>query len=144
MVLGSTSPSRRPNPATVTCATCHTDQASGQADTQMGRASELPGNNPTLADHPKMTFKSAGYTYTVETRDGQSRYIVSDGTNSIAIPILWALGSQAQTWVLERNGKLFESQVSFYPSINGLDITTGRQSLASQEPRRSRRPPDRR
>ncbi len=91
----------------------------------MGRASELPGNNPTLTDHPKMTFKSAGYTYTVETRNGQSRYTVSDGTNSITIPILWALGSQAQTWVLERNGKLFESQVSYYPSIKGLDITTG-------------------
>ena len=74
--------------------------------------------------HPKMTFKSAGYTYTVETRNGQSLYTVSDGAHSITIPILWA-GSQAQTWVLERNGKLFESQVSYYPSINGLDITTG-------------------
>ncbi len=115
LALGSNVALAQTKPTTITCATCHTDQAAGQADTQMGRAAELPGNNPTLTDHPKMTFKSAGYTYTVETRNGQSLYTVSDGTNSITIPILWALGSQAQTWVLERNGKLFESQVSFYP-----------------------------
>jgi hypothetical protein len=109
----------------VTCATCHADQASTQPDTQMGRAAELPGHNPTLQTHPKLTFQSAGYNYTVETRNGQSKYTVSDGTNSVTIPIQWSLGSQAQTWVLERNGKLFESQVSYYPSIDGLDITPG-------------------
>ncbi len=96
-----------------------------QAETQMGRAAELPGHNPTLASHPKMTFQSEGYTYTVETVNGQSRYTVSDGTRSIAIPILWSLGAQAQTWVLERDGKLYESQVSYYPSVDGLEITTG-------------------
>jgi hypothetical protein len=111
-------------PAAVTCSTCHA-QAISQPDSQMGRAAELPGNNPTLTTHPKLTFESEGYTYTVETKNGQSTYTVSDGNHSITIPILWALGSQAQTWVLERNGKLFESQVSFYPSINGLGITTG-------------------
>jgi hypothetical protein len=91
----------------------------------MGRAAELPGHNPTLETHPKLTFHSGPYTYTVESRDGQSLYTVTDGTRSISIPILWSLGSQAQTWVLERDGKLFESQVSYYPSIDGLEITTG-------------------
>jgi hypothetical protein len=91
----------------------------------MGRAAELPGHNPTLETHPKLTFRSGQYTYAVETRDGRSVYSVTDGAKTISIPILWALGSQAQTWVLERDGKLFESQVSYYPSIDGLDITTG-------------------
>ena len=109
----------------VACATCHEAQTSVQPLSQMGQAAELPGHNATLATHEKMSFRSGIYTYTVETRDGQSRYTVTDGTQSITIPIVWALGSQAQTWVLERNGKLFESQVSFYPSINGLAITTG-------------------
>src|SRR5271170_3511610 len=90
--LGSIATVAQTKPATVTCGTCHSDQASIQADTQMGRAAELPGNNPTLQTHPKLTFKSAGYIYTVETRDGQSRYTVSDGTNSITIPIFWSLG----------------------------------------------------
>jgi Cytochrome c554 and c-prime len=115
----------QPKPNAVTCATCHQAQAGTQPDTQMGRAAELPANNTTLKTHPKMSFKSGDYTYTVETRDGHSVYTVSDGSKSIAIPILWALGSQSQTWVLERNGKLFESQVSYYPSIDGLSITTG-------------------
>ena len=96
-----------------------------QPETQMGQAAELPAGNTVLRVHPKLTFKSGAYTYTVETREGQSRYTVTDGSQSITIPILWSMGSQAQTWVLERNGKLFESQVSYYPSIHGLEITTG-------------------
>jgi hypothetical protein len=114
-----------PAAAVVTCASCHVTESATQSETQMGRAAELPSSNPTLTTHPKMTFSSQGFTYTVETVNGQSRYTVTDGTRSITIPILWSLGSQAQTWVLEYEGKLFESQVSYYPSVNGLEITTG-------------------
>ncbi len=109
----------------VTCATCHVAQASTQPESQMGRAAELPGHNPTLETHPKLAFRSDGFNYTVETVNGQSRYSVTDGSRIITIPILWALGSQAQTWVLEYQGKLYESQVSYYPSVDGLAITTG-------------------
>jgi hypothetical protein len=39
------------------------------------------------------------------------------------------MGAQAQTWVLERNGQLYESRVGYYPLINGLGITTGDEQL---------------
>lgn len=91
----------------------------------MARAMQLAGHDEALAAHPKLTFHRGGYSYTVETRNGQTQYIVSDGSRSITIPVLWSLGAQAQTWVLEHNGRMYESLVSYYPSIQGLDITAG-------------------
>ncbi len=54
---------------------------------------------------------------------------VSDGTRTISIPIHWNFGAGAQTWVLERDGHRYESAVSYYPSIPGLDFTTGDDDL---------------
>jgi hypothetical protein len=95
----------------------------------MGRAIELPGANPTLKAHPKMTFRKGAYSYTVETVGDKSTYAVTDGTNTISVPLRWGFGTGGQTWVLERNGKLYDSLVSFYPSINGLDITMGEERI---------------
>ena len=109
----------------VTCASCHRSQAFSQPGTQMGRAMQLPGDNPELSAHPKLTFHSGAYSYSVETRNGQSQYTVSDGTQTITLPILWTMGAQAQTWVLEHGGRMYESLVSYYPMLNGLFITFG-------------------
>lgn len=95
----------------------------------MGRAMLLPGMDAALASHPKLTFQKGIFTYTVETRDGRSSYTVSDGTQTITLPIQWNFGEGAQTWVLVRNGQYYESLVSYYPSIQGLDITTGDEEL---------------
>lgn len=111
------------------CANCHTSEAMTQPETQMGRALLLPGANTVLAAHPKLTVRKGAYTYTVETHGGRGTYNVSDGTRTISIPILWSFGSGAQTWVLERGNQLYESLVSYYPTIQGLDITTGDERL---------------
>jgi Cytochrome c554 and c-prime len=112
-----------------TCATCHEEQASPQPATQMAHAMELPEHNDVLSANPRLTFHDGGYSYSVVTTKGHSVYDVSDGTKTISIPIVWAMGAQAQTWVLERNGSLYESRVSYYPSIKGLAITTGDELL---------------
>jgi hypothetical protein len=100
-----------------------------QPETQMGRAMQPPGTNDTLVAHPKMTFQSGAYSYTVETRNGVSQYSVTDGVQTVTLPILWTMGAGAQTWVLIRDGKMYESAVSYYPAVNGLDITTGHEQL---------------
>jgi hypothetical protein len=110
------------------CARCHVE-AKTQPLTQMGRALELPGSNPTVVTHPRLAFQKAGYSYLVETRDGKTNYSVTDGTRTLAIPVLWSLGAGNQTWVLEYDGKLYESLVSNYLAIDGLDITTGDESI---------------
>jgi hypothetical protein len=113
----------------VTCATCHEEQALPQPATQMAHAMETAQHNNVLARHPSLTFRKDGYLYSVVTKNGHSVYAVSNGTETISVPIVWAMGAQAQTWVLERNGNLFESRVSYYPSIQGLEITTGDEQL---------------
>ena len=35
------------------------------------------------------------------------------------------MGAQAQTWVVVHDGKMYESLVSYYPSMKGLYITVG-------------------
>lgn len=96
----------------------------------MGRAMQLPQDNITLRTHPRLTFRHGGYSYTVETRDGKTAYTVRDGSSSISIPVLWAMGAQAQTWVLEHDGRMYESMVSYYPSTQALDITVGDDHIA--------------
>ena len=52
---------------------------------------QLPGGNETLNTHPKLTFRKGAYSYSVETHDGKSQYNVSDGTQTISLPILWSM-----------------------------------------------------
>lgn len=96
-----------------------------QPGTQMGRAMQLPEENATLRAHSQLSFKRGAYSYSVVTRNGRTTYTVTDGAQSISIPVLWAMGAEAQTWVLEHGGRMYESLVSYYPTIQGLDITVG-------------------
>ncbi len=107
----------RPAANSAPCGGCHKSQALPQPFTPMAHATELPGSNTVLAQHPRLAVQKGAYTYTVETRGEQSTYTVSDGTSTISLPIQWSLGAGAQTWVLERNGKFYESLMSYYPSI---------------------------
>ena len=107
------------------CASCHRSQTQTQPRTSMGRALQPPGSNSVLDSHPKLTFQKNGYSYVVETKNGQSTYSVTDGTRTIALSIHWSFGNGAQTWVFERDGVYYESLVSYYPSVGGLGITIG-------------------
>jgi hypothetical protein len=117
-----------PNSASA-CAKCHAAQASTQPRTPMARALALPGANPVLQTNPKLTVRKGGFDYTVETHGEKSTYTVTDGTNTLTLPIHWNFGEGAQTWVLENQGQLYESLVSYYPKINGLDTTVGDEAL---------------
>jgi hypothetical protein len=114
------------------CVSCHRERSETQPQTPMGRAMALTGANPVLQNHRKLTVRKSPYSYTVETRGAESNYSVSDGTRTITVPIHWNFGAGAQTWMLEYNGRRYESAVSFYPSIPGLDFTTGDEDLKPQ------------
>jgi hypothetical protein len=95
----------------------------------MHHALENPGANPVLDSHPNLTVLKDGYTYTVETKNGQSTYTVTDGKDTLTLPIRWMFGQHSQTWVLEMNGHFYESMVSYYPRENGLATTPGDQHI---------------
>lgn len=92
----------------------------------MARALLLPKTNTVLQSNPKLEFRKGPYAYRVETsKDGVSTYTVSDGKQSISAPVQWAFGAHTQTFVLEHQGKLYESLVTYYPGASGLDVTMG-------------------
>jgi len=89
----------------------------------MAHALELGQSDPALASHAKLSFRDGAYSYVIERRT----FTVSDGAGAVAVPIKWAFGANSQTYVLEYQGKLYESRVSYYPNIDALDLTMGDQ-----------------
>lgn len=114
------------------CETCHRDQARAQPATDMAWALVLPESNRVLRDHPKLTFARGIYSYEIETRDGRSTYTVTDGKEKLSLPIRWPFGIRSQTWVFEYRGRFYESLVSYFAPIGGLDITIGDNSIHPQ------------
>jgi hypothetical protein len=117
-----------------TCASCHREEARSQPQTAMGIGIQLPEDQTVLKNHPRLTFESNGYKYVIERKDGVSVYTVSDGAGFLALPIRYAFGVSAQTFVLEYGGHFYESLVSYYPHANttgagGLAITMGSERL---------------
>jgi hypothetical protein len=114
------------------CTGCHASEAKTQPDTPMGRGMQWPDADPLFKTHPELRFRKGSFTYTVKSEKNQPVYSVTDGTRTISLPIHWSFGKGAQTWVLEKDGQLLESMVSYYPSIDGLEITTGDAALTPQ------------
>lgn len=115
--------------ASVTCATCHRGVTGSFANAPMRHAMEPQGANPALDSHPDLSVTFGGYTYKVQTKDGRSTYSVSDGTETMSLPIHWIFGQHSQTWVLEKDSHYYESFVSYFPRANGLAVTPGDQKL---------------
>ncbi|MGA2597726.1 MAG: hypothetical protein ABSH09_12145 [Bryobacteraceae bacterium] len=124
------------------CASCHPKEAHSQPDTSMAYALLLPGSNEKIETQGRVSFRDDAYTYTIEHVDGKDVYIVTDGSSTLSVPIHWTFGIQWQTYVLEHEGQLYESRVSSYPGINGLDITMGDQKSHPQGYCRSDGPSD--
>jgi len=109
------------------CATCHRPQALEQPATGMGRALEGVAACDILRANPKLVFRAAGYSYQLAREGDRSIYSVTDGKDAITVPIAWAfgLGAAGQTYVYQWHGNWYESRVSFYRKLAGLDITMG-------------------
>ena len=74
-----------------------------------------------------MTFQAGRFSYQIVSDGLQSVYRVTDGKETLSEPILYAFGNAhvAQTYVFRRGGRLYESRVSYYTAIDGLDWTIG-------------------
>jgi Cytochrome c554 and c-prime len=108
------------------CSQCHAEGAT-QPNTPMAQAMEPVAERRLLMTHAQLTFKQGPFSYSITRRGDQSFYTVTDGKDSISLPILYAFGQGkvAQTYVFHYDGKFYEGRVSFYGRINGLDLTMG-------------------
>ncbi|HLY63399.1 MAG TPA: multiheme c-type cytochrome [Terriglobia bacterium] len=100
-----------------------------QPSTSMGRALETVEECTVLASHPVLTFKDGSYEYRIERRGDQSLYSVTlRGGTTLTMPVRWAMGASSaigQTYILEKDGKLYESRVSYFRELDGLGLTMG-------------------
>ena len=114
------------------CAPCHRAQTAAFANAGMTRALESGKNSAILGANPKLTAKIGGYSYEIARSGDQSIYTVTDGKETMRIPIDWAFGQgvAGQTYVFTRDGRWYESRVSYFSALRGLDLTLGAQTMA--------------
>ena len=113
--------------APAACAKCHVE-ALTQPATYMAQALETVDQSKVLIDHPLLTTTVGKYTYRIERKGNQSEYSVTDGVNTVTLPIRWTMGASSalgQTYLLEKDGALYESRVSWFRELKGLDTTMG-------------------
>jgi hypothetical protein len=109
------------------CAGCHREKFRTQQSTPMAQTAMAPAESQSLISSPKLSSQIGNLRYElVLGKDGVS-YSVTKGTASVSQRLEWVFGSgkDGQTYVYSRNGQFYESQVSYYPTIQTLDITPG-------------------
>jgi hypothetical protein len=109
------------------CIKCHTQESATQHATAMGRALEPVATSEVLNSHQRLTFRSGPYLYQLTRQGDKSVYSVTDGVNTISEQVLYSFGQgkAGQTYLFQRNGSFYESRVSFFKEIKGLDFTMG-------------------
>jgi hypothetical protein len=116
------------------CAGCHKSEYAPQTATSMAHAMEPIAACSILAQHKTLSFHAGAYSYRIKRQGDESIYTVSDGAATMTVRLAYAfgLGKAGQTYVFERDGNMYESRVSFYKALDGLDLTMG---AANMEPR---------
>jgi hypothetical protein len=112
------------------CGKCHAEGRT-QPSTHMAHALETVQRDPVLTEHPLITATEGKYSYRIERKGDQSLYSVTDGTSTVTMPIGYAMGASSalgETFILEKDGKFYESRMSWFRALNGLGPTLGRQN----------------
>lgn len=109
------------------CGECHKKQFASHGQSGMAMAMEPIADSLVLSGNPKLRVNVGPYTYEIKRNGKQSTYSVTDGKETLSFPIVYAFGQgkMGQTYVLERDGKFYESRVSFYSETKALDFTIG-------------------
>jgi hypothetical protein len=109
------------------CAQCHKTKVVSHGKSGMAMAMENIETSEVLTKFPTMKFRHGSYSYEIKRKDKESIYTVTDGRETISLPILYAVGhgKAGQTYVLQYEGQLYESLVSFFGEVGGLDFTLG-------------------
>jgi cytochrome c554/c'-like protein len=94
----------------------------------MGLATLLPGQFDLLHGQASLQFQIGPIHYDIRRQGELYIYSVSDGKETLSEPIPYAFGygMKGQTYVLLHHGAYYESHVSYYPNLKGLDVTFGR------------------
>ncbi len=108
------------------CAPCHKAQTAAFDQAGMTAALSPAKDSSVLRKHPLLTKTLDQYRYEIRAAE----YTVTDGKETLRIPLAWAFGkgTTGQTYLFEREGRWYESRVSYYAPLDGLDLTIGFQN----------------
>jgi len=88
-------------------------------------------NCGVLRENPHLTVEKGGYSYEIVREGERSIYTVRRGNETFSAPLIWAFGEgnmAGQAYVFQWKGAWYDSRVSYYPVIHGLDTTMGFQN----------------
>ena len=107
------------------CAKCHSSTAVRQQTTAMAHAATRTADAELLRQHDRLAFHLGPYTEEIVTKGETSVLTVRDGAVTLSADLLWAfgVGHMGQTYIYQRNGSFYESELSFYASSQSLGIT---------------------
>jgi hypothetical protein len=111
------------------CAPCHRAQTSRFAGAGMTQAL-IPARDSKILE-VKHSATIGGYAYELARVNGSPVLTVTDGKESLRVPLEWAFGqgSVGQTYLFQRDGRWYESRVSYYATLKLLDLTMGAQNF---------------
>jgi hypothetical protein len=124
-------PTREDYVGPAACAQCHRAKVNSARNTPMAHASMAVGDSEALRSHDRLETQIGPYHYEIVSTAQGSVYSVSNGAKSVSVPLAWAfgVGEVGQTYIYEQNDKWYESRMSYYTSIQGLDFSPGHQRV---------------
>jgi hypothetical protein len=111
-----------------TCGHCHQDRVESQTNTPMAHAVKAATAAAFTNFPDAMQFHIGVYDYSLSRTTSGAEYSTSNGQRSASAAVSWIFGDRqfGDTFLYQQNGIYFESRVSYYRVLNGLDLTTGR------------------
>jgi len=109
------------------CSECHSKKTSSQLTTPMAQAAVHLAPRAPTPEIVAGTLQLGPYLYRIASDQLGSRLAVSSGKQSLTASIAWIFGAgvHGQTYILDHDGALYESQVSSFAALHGMDITPG-------------------
>jgi hypothetical protein len=109
------------------CGECHSKKTSSQLTTPMAQAAVRLAQRAPSAEIVAGTLQLGPYLYRISSGQLGSRLAVSFGKQSITASIAWIFGAgvHGQTYILDHDGACYESQVSSFAGLHGMDLTPG-------------------
>jgi hypothetical protein len=109
------------------CKKCHADEAAPQVTTPMAKAAYRSAVGVEGSKLASDRVQSGRYLYRISVEGADPTLTVSTGKQSIKAEIEWTFGAgvRGQTYILENNGTLYDSQVSSFRGLHGMGTTPG-------------------
>lgn len=117
------------------CSECHGRIAAMQKQTPMFMTASRPDQSAILNQHGDLRFWDGNLNYAIARQGHQFIFTVVDQSGSLSAPVKWAIGTGeiGQTYVLKAGSTYLESRLSYFSSLQRLDITPGHSNDVSGE-----------